>query len=413
MEQDFPRTTEFSHCRAGRVASYRHRDRYELSREFVGIEKSVNRYDLLLLVKKLGKAGGFTPRMIQLLDHYMAFTQTQDWEEGSRPIVYQSLSRTALELGVSERQIQKLENRLFEVGAITWNDSGNHKRHGYRDKRTGRIAYAFGVDLSPLAAIRADLENKLAEKQSLQSQWMQTKRKISWYRSQIRAMISAKAEEGSCVIDAQACYEEIAIQIRTHLGLPELITLCTRHKDLFDELNSQWSDVCVDTSDAVDDQNEVGETFASISENSSLTNEQKFAHKQPNHSNIKFNKLKRLSPGTGFQESKQEKPVPNNRILSSEIDQLQLSEVVHAASERFKERLLVTKPSWTDVVETAARLASTLGITQTAWGNACQSMGRQRAAICVMRVDLACQRRNNPVLHPNAYFYAMINNHAL
>ncbi len=412
MEQHYPTPTEFSHCRAGRIASYRHRDRFELSREFVGIEHGVNRYELLLLAKKLGKAGGFTPRMIQLLDHYMAFTQAQDWEEGSRPIVYQSLSRTALELGVSERQIQKLENRLFEVGAITWNDSGNHKRHGYRDKKTGRIVYAFGIDLSPLASIRADLEKKLAEKQSLQSQWMQTKRKISWYRSQIRAMVSAKAEEGSCVIDAQARYDEIAIQIRTHLGLPELITLCTRHKELFDALDSQWSKVVVDASAAIDEKEE-GETLAPESENSSLTNEQKFAHKQPTNPINKFNKLKRLSPGTGFQESKQEKPVPNNRVLSSGKDQLQLSEVVHAASERFKERLPVSKTTWPDVVETPSHLASTLGITQTVWGNACQRMGRHGAAICVMRVDLACQRRANPVLHPSAYFLAMIDNHAL
>ncbi|GAA5507384.1 hypothetical protein Rcae01_02840 [Novipirellula caenicola] len=296
---------------------------------------------------------------------------------------------------------------MFEVGAIIWNDSGNHKRHGYRDKKTGRIVYAFGVDLSPLAAIRADLEKKLAEKQSLQLQWMQTKRKISWYRSQIRAMMSAKAEEGSCVIDAQACYEEIAIQIRTHLGLPELIILCTRHKELFDELDSQWSKVVVDASAALDEKEE-GETLPPVSKNSSLTNEQKFAHKQPTNPINKFNKLKRLSPGTGFQESKQEKPVPNNRVLSSGKDQIQLSEVVHAASERFKERLLVAKPTWPDVVETASHLASTLGITQTVWGNACQRMGRHGAAVCVMRVDLACQRTNNPVRNPQAYFCSLM-----
>ncbi|WP_345684437.1 replication initiation protein RepC [Novipirellula caenicola] len=219
--------------------------------------------------------------------------------------------------------------------------------------------------------------------------------------------MSAKAEEGSCVIDAQACYEEIAIQIRTHLGLPELIILCTRHKELFDELDSQWSKVVVDASAALDEKEE-GETLPPVSKNSSLTNEQKFAHKQPTNPINKFNKLKRLSPGTGFQESKQEKPVPNNRVLSSGKDQIQLSEVVHAASERFKERLLVAKPTWPDVVETASHLASTLGITQTVWGNACQRMGRHGAAVCVMRVDLACQRTNNPVRNPQAYFCSLM-----
>jgi hypothetical protein len=43
--------------------------------------------------------------MIQLLDYYVVFTQDQDWQEGARPIVYQSLYKTALDFGVGERQI--------------------------------------------------------------------------------------------------------------------------------------------------------------------------------------------------------------------------------------------------------------------------------------------------------------------
>jgi replication initiation protein RepC len=48
-----------------------------------------------------------------------------------------------LDFGVSERQIQKLERSLFEVGAIAWNDSGNHRRYGSRDPETGEIIYAY------------------------------------------------------------------------------------------------------------------------------------------------------------------------------------------------------------------------------------------------------------------------------
>ena len=47
--------------------------------------------------------------MIQLLDYYFAFTRDADWEQGSRPVVYQSLAKTALDLSVTERQVQRLE----------------------------------------------------------------------------------------------------------------------------------------------------------------------------------------------------------------------------------------------------------------------------------------------------------------
>jgi replication initiation protein RepC len=113
----------------GRISSPELRRSQELSESFSGLEENIKRYDLLLLVKRVGKGAGFSPRMIELLDYYMSFTRDVDWEQGSRPIVYQSLSKTSLDLGVSERQIQHLEKQLFELGAITWNDSGNHKRY--------------------------------------------------------------------------------------------------------------------------------------------------------------------------------------------------------------------------------------------------------------------------------------------
>ncbi len=110
--------------------------------EHEGLSKDVDRYALLTLVKRVGKALGFTPRMIQLLDYYMSFTRECDWQRGARPIVFQSVSKTALDFGLSERQIQKLEKALFEIGALSWNDSGNHRRYGQRDSKTGGLLYA-------------------------------------------------------------------------------------------------------------------------------------------------------------------------------------------------------------------------------------------------------------------------------
>ena len=147
---------ELKQGRGGRSSSPLHRRAQELVQEFTGLEADVNRYDLLLLVKRIGKQAGFTPRMIALLDYYMAFTKDYDWKQGSSPVVYQSLSKTALDLGISERQVQRLEQSLFETGALTWNDSGNHRRYGKRDD-SGRIMYAYGVDLTPLAFLKASL----------------------------------------------------------------------------------------------------------------------------------------------------------------------------------------------------------------------------------------------------------------
>ena len=168
--------------KGGRVSSPKLRKSLEASENFLGLEGKAHRYELLTLVKRVGKSAGFTSRMIELLDYYMSFTRDIDWSEGHSPIVYQSLSRTALDLSISERQIQRLEQALFEVGAVTWHDSGNHRRYGQRCGETGEIIFAYGVDLTPLAYLKAELQQKLTQKKAHDRLWMETKRQVSIQR---------------------------------------------------------------------------------------------------------------------------------------------------------------------------------------------------------------------------------------
>lgn len=54
-------------------------------------------------------------------------------------------------------------------------------------------------------------------------------------------------------------------------------------------------------------------------------------------------------------------------------------------------------PSWSNLVETSATTCSWLGISQSVWGDACQAMGRERAALCVLVID---RNRRLPENHP-------------
>ena len=412
--------------RGGRVNSAKHRSAIELCEDFSGLEENVNRYDLLLLVKRVGKSAGFTPRMIQLLDYYMAFTRDIDWEEGSRPIVYQSLARTALDLGISERQIQKLEKQLFDIGAITWNDSGNHKRYGQRDAATGQILYAYGVDLTPLAYLKPILEEKLHEKKLYDRAWLETKRQISWYRRQICSLIlEQKQEEGACdreVYSWELRYEKIAIQIRTHLKLEKLRTLLSKHKSLHSDLIDFMGVGISETKQATDDRSMDEET-----NNSSSRSEKKFAHYKDTIKKSFDKSNTSSSASTGFQKSvvnpsapklsdreepnREEGKEEEDLILATGLQHISLKHALQAMSDRFREHLpLEPRPmNWSDVVEAAYRLRTELFISQSSWARACETLGRTGAAVCVLLTDQATQREDDPVRLPAAYFNAMIN----
>jgi hypothetical protein len=387
----------------GRISSPKLRKSLEHAEDFAGLEEGVNRYDLLLLVKRVGKGAGFTPRMIHLLDYYMSFTRDIDWEQGSRPIVYQSLSRTALDLGVSERQIQKLEKALFDARAITWNDSGNHKRYGRRDLETGELIYAYGVDLTPLAYLMCELSAKLEEKKLYDDAWLTAKREISQYRRQIKAILSEaiirEGENFPAIIELNKAYEGISLQIRTHMDLATLLELKKAHKSLFEKVTS-----------LVEKQNEDN---GQLSEKSSCKSEQMFTHyKSTNQSNNTKNSSTanqkhcsgELDDGSDISEKAESPPD------GAGVEHISIKQVLMAASDRLKAHFPICEDeiTWRDVIEGAYKLKSELNISQKAWGRACSVLGRSGAAICVLLTDQGRDRVDDPVRMPAAYFNGML-----
>lgn len=394
----------------GRPSSPAYREALEQSDAFAGLEASVNRYDLLLLVKKVGSSAGFAPRAIQLLDYYMAYTTDQDWSAGNRVIVYQSVAKTALDLGVTERQIQKLERQLFDLGALAWRDSGNHRRYGQRDKQTGRLLFGYGADLTPLAYLKEELENKLHEKQLHDQAWLETKRQISWRRRQVRGLLlELGSGEGASTAEYVARYEALAVKIRTHHSLATLRDLLkshqTLHADLLEAVQQQERTATSSSRDAKE--------FAPIETTT-----------QP-----LFDKSKTGSPlGAGLQESdRQVSELKAQRggdarsgkagggeggdpILATGLQHLTLKHVLGAASSQIWEHLPIDRRAvnWSDVVEAAYRRRRDLGVSQRSWGDACGQLGRVGAAVCLLITDRATQRAKDPVREPAAYFRGLL-----
>ena len=410
--------------RGGRISSPKLRASLEQSQDFCGLEEDTNRYDLLLLVKRIGKGAGFSTKMINLLDYYMAFTRDMDWEEGSSPIVYQSLSRTALDLGVSERQIQKLEKALFEVGALTWNDSGNHRRYGQRCPDTGAILYAYGVDLTPLAYLKPALQDKLHKKQLHDQAWMETKRQISWYRAQIRAVL-AELEVIEDIdmpyYELKTAYNDIAVQIRTTMSLENIRFRLDEHKELHVMVISILEEYSQVQEESIV---ELKETKKGSSKSDQIDTHYKYTKKQLSNkldtSRDKLNCFQKNSSQSSVDKIQATEQIDKLQKQETESDNIHtqcglqhitLKQALNVASNRFKDHMpLESRPmNWHDFVETAYLLKADLHISQNSWSYACVTLGRTGAAICLLLTDQATQRANNPVKKPAGYFNAMIN----
>lgn len=392
----------------GRRSSLKFRESLAAAEDFNGLPENVTHFDILKLVKRVGQESGFTSRMIQLLEYYILFTKEQDWKEGSRPIVYQSLYKTALDFGVGERQIQKLEQALFEVGALTWNDSGNHKRYGTRSDN-GDIHYAFGVDLSPLACLRAKLEQKYHEKQLRDAAWMETKRQISWYRAQIRALFGeAYCECSDDLLCLQVEYNQIAVSVRAYMSLESLRELRQRHETLYNDIK-QLVEALI-----------VNDDMCELSQKDSPTDAPQDAHIYSTTYKTSDKSDTRSQNDTSFQKSVVDSIQPQSNdntcgedqqkaVLEVRYPRITLKQILNAASERFLERMpLNSRPMIeADFVDAAYALLPDLGIHKSAWIEACANVGRLGAAICIVIIDQKMHLQENRVRNPGGYLRAM------
>ena len=357
--------------------------------------------------------------MIDLLEYYMAFTRDQDWEEDSHPIVYQSLSRTAFDLGISERQVQRLEKALFEVGALTWQDSGNHRRYGQRCPDTGEILFACGVDLSPLARIEERLRKTLAEKQALSRAWHETKRRISIRRRRIRSILAELSENDAC--HDTACFlsepeaAELKIQIRTHMGLEMLLGILDRHEALLKSVERRVQEAAPSRSEGIKNMKMSFMSAANVAY-FKYTNTHSFLEKNTSKASLACIQGTQVATRTASDRIPcggeiQEAHRSDRRIVDTGVQHVSLSHALSAASGRFADHLPIASSSvsWPDIIHAAHGLCRDLGISQQSWGRACISMGRTAAAICVLVTDHAAQRRHDPVRNPAGYFGAMVN----
>ncbi len=226
--------------RGSRRASNAYLSSLARAREFSGLPDGMTRFDLIHLVRDAGACVGMTRRQIEHLEFLITYTRDRDWTAGERPVVYLTVMSTARARQVSERQVRNLEYGLSDAGALTWNDSGNHRRTGRRDA-DGRIVFAYGVDLSPLVSRIAELEAWRDKSRREGEEWDRLKRSVSSLKRSIRAMLARAADEGLVDLGDDAWIDKTAIldyRVRAETPLARMREAAGRLRLLSDDLQA-------------------------------------------------------------------------------------------------------------------------------------------------------------------------------
>lgn len=158
-----------------------------------GEQLAIPKSQAIVAAKKIAAAIGLKAQDLLLLDTFGALTQSQDWEQGRRPIVWVSNNFLLEQTGFSLPTLRRHIRRLCEAGVISMKDSPNGKRWGKRDDE-GYITEAYGFDLAPLAARTAEFEALYAHLQEERQFSASLRNTITVTRRLIRAKIEKALE---------------------------------------------------------------------------------------------------------------------------------------------------------------------------------------------------------------------------
>ncbi len=351
---------------------------------------------------------GLSHRAVHAVDWLFRFTQKQDWELGSRPVVWPSAFMQAEALGLGLSQVKALNRHLVELGLVVMKDSPNGKRYGRRNK-AGRIIEAYGFDLSPLA-VRMEEFRAVAERGRETREAIRQLRRRASIASTGLLQIAATAAEYGVLDPAWQSQAEEAQKLARRL------TKADRLDDLFSGVSYLERR-----------QQEARERLeallprvpnASVSVPYSVETDPKGPENQPHNTStnqtfdpsdtvIAQEKSKPVSGGGekpsawdgldtgsvaqadwngGKEQIGQERSISRAqrqagraartaRTDSGAVMRITPDELVRLAA-RLKPYLAKGSPTWPEIVEAADWLRHDLGVSKPLWGEACVTMGR-------------------------------------
>ena len=361
---------------------------------FAGLPEGVRvAGQLLAAFKAAAPRLGIGPRLVHAVDWLFRFTQPQDWEKGSRPVVWPSARMQQEALGLSPTQVKETNRRLIELGLVTMKDSPNGKRYGKRDPK-GRIVEAYGFDLSPIAARHAEFVRLAAEGRAERLAMGRLRRRATIAKKGIVQILETAAEYGFEGEEWQMLAREMAALARA-----------LKDVERVDEMELGVTSLERRQSAA----RERLETLLGV-----VDSDPKGAENRPHYNNYKPTPYPQEDTVIAAEKCSGEGEGPVPSFQSQEKRQRPEKGMVHGIAPdelarlapKLKPYLRRPSPTWPEIVDAADWLRHDLDVSKSLWGDACIAMGRELAAVALAIVST--KDPEHFTASPGGYFHGMV-----
>ncbi len=322
--------------------------------------KSADKWKVFRDASEAREVLGLQDRSLAVLDALLSFYPENELRQDEKLVVFPSNAQLALRAhGIAGATLRRHLALLVEAGLILRRDSANGKRYARKDK-SGAIENAFGFDLSPMLMRAEELallaQDVVAERMALR----RAKENLTICRRDVRKLISAAMEEG-----APGDWGSIeAVYITLVARIPRSPSLF-QATEILDELALLREEIL----------NRL--EFQEKTQNNSANDAQNERHIQ----NSKPESINELEPRS--EKEQEAKPSKKPQPHSEPIKSFPLGLVLRACPEIVPYGPGGSIGSWHDMMTAAVVARSMLGISASAYQQACEVMGQENAAAVV------------------------------
>ncbi|TAT73869.1 plasmid replication protein RepC [Rhizobium ruizarguesonis] len=322
--------------------------------------KSVEKWKVFRDVSEAREELGLQSNSLAVLDALLSFYPENVLRQDAQLVVFPSNAQLILRAhGMAGATLRRHLALLVDCGLIVRKDSANGKRYA-RKNGAGEIENAFGFDLSPILARSEELALVTQKVVAARSAFRKAKENLTICRRDVRKLISAAMEEGADGNWAavEAMYVELVGRIPRSPTMADLTDILDEMELLRDEVLNQLD-------------------YQSNSHFNSIN----AAHIEQHIQNSNPESLNELEPG--FENEQGAKPSKSVRIRAEPLKAFPLGIVLKACPQMADYAPSGAVGSWRDLMSAAVVVRSMLGISPSAYQDACEVMGPENAAVAV------------------------------
>ncbi|MCR5860383.1 plasmid replication protein RepC [Mesorhizobium sp. J428] len=326
---------------------------------------SVQKWHVFKFIREAKDLIGATDRSLAILNALLSFHRDMELSADGELVVWPSNEQLmARANGMPATTLRRHLAVLVDCGLIIRRDSPNGKRFA-RKGRGGQIEQAYGFDLSPIVARAGEFAELAETVQTEKRAYRAARERLTLLRRDIVKMIDAGLEEG-----VPGNWGKMT---RTYQGIiGRLPRTAPRQllEDICEDLDLLWIEV-----------RDVLESFTKT-QNPDANESHSGSHIQ----NSNPDSISESESGTGNNEEATGNAAENDNLHSLPKRELPLGIVLDACGSWRELAKDGEIRNWRDFLAAAEVARPMLGVSPSAWREACEALGERQAAITLAAI---------------------------